>query len=590
MTGGPTTQLDDPVAIEIVRNGLAAIADEMAITEVRAAYSTVVRDMLDFSTAVCDGEGRVLAQGLSLALQLGAVPRFLEYVRARYPEPQPGDVYLVNDPWQGGVHLPDLLFAKPVFCDGEATPIAYAVIVSHVVDVGGRFPGSISPVAGSLWEEGLVLPLARLVREGVVEQPLLDILAANTRDPVRVLGDVRAVLAGLETGARQVLDLARRLGSGELRGAMIAFLDHTERATRAALGRVPDGVGSAADRLDDDGVGGPPVGFACRVEKRGGSLSFDFTGTDPQVASGINCTVADVRSVVAFTARAAIGEDIPVNDGFTRCLDWHVPDGTVVSARRPAAVGSRAAAIYRLTDVAMAALSQIVPGRMPANDGGPGVVYVSGQSEDGSTWIFLDYVQAGWGASSDADGVAGVSHPISNAGNIPVEVVEGEYPIRIGRYALVDGSGGRGARMGAPAVMREYEFLTDGVTLNIRTERRFNPPSGSNGGGSGTPSTCLLRRAGGEWEEIPAKGSTAVGRGDAFRLVLASGGGYGDPETGVHGSARASGRDGRDERFAGRNRRAPGLLDRDGDDGPRRDRKLDRDDSPPAAPVEEARG
>lgn len=526
MTAAGASLPDDPLAIEIVRHALCAVADEMAITEVRAAYSTVVRDMLDFSTAVCDGEGRVLAQGLSLALQLGAIPRFMRFVTERFPEPEPGDVYLVNDPWQGGVHLPDLLFARPVFA-GEPRPIAYAVIVSHVVDIGGRFPGSISPVATGLWEEGLVLPLLRLVRGSVPDQAVLDILSANTRDPVSVLGDVRAVLAGLETGARQLEHLATRLGAVELRRLMAAFLDHTERATREAILRLPDGVAEAVDHLDDDGVGGPPVGFRCSVEKAGDRLAFDFSGTAAQVGSGINCTVADVGSVVSFVARAALDEDIVVNDGFTRCLEWKIPDGTVASARRPAAVGSRAASVYRLTDVAMAALGGLAPGRMPANDGGPGVVYVSGSRSDGSTWIFLDYVQAGWGAREGADGVPGVSHPISNAGNISVEVLEGEFPLRVTQYGLVDGTGGSGAFVGAASIVREYLFLADGTTLNIRTERRHHPPRGAAGGGDGLPSSCQLQREGGDWEEIPAKGMFHVGGGDRFRLRLAGGGGYG---------------------------------------------------------------
>jgi N-methylhydantoinase B len=528
-----------PVAIEIVRNGLAAIADEMAITQVRAAYSSVVRDMLDFSTAVCDGGGRVLAQGLSLALQLGAIPRFMRYVLRGIEQPAQGDVYLVNHPWQGGVHLPDFLFARPVFLDGEDEPIAYTVIVSHMVDVGGPYPGGVSVAAASLWEEGLVIPLVPIVSGGVPNRPLLDLIAVNTREPVKVLGDIRAVLAGLETGERQVRELAERLGGPRLRRSMHEFLDYTERATRTALERIPDGSGSAVDYLDDDGAGGPPVRFECRAEKRGGSLHFDFTGTDPQVGSSINCTVADVGSVVSFVARAALGEDVVVNDGFNRCVDFTIPDGTVASAQPPAAVASRAASIYRLTDVAMAALGELVPERIPANDGGPAIVYFSGHRADGAAWIFLDYVQAGWGATATGDGVAGASHPISNAGNIPAEVIEDEYPLRVLEYSLVGGTAGAGRHVGAPAVAREYEVLVGGTTLNYRTERRAHPPLGRLGGGAGTPCNVLLRHADGEWEQLPGKGTRLMEAGDRVRIELASGGGFGDPaERAVEAPAR----------------------------------------------------
>lgn len=536
----------DPITAEIVRNGLVAIAEEMAITEVRAAYSSVVRDMLDFSTAVCDGRGRVLAQGLSLALQLGAIPRFMQHVRRHFQAPQRGDVYLCNDPWQGGVHLPDFMFAQPVFVEDLDEPIAYSVIVSHMIDVGGRFPGGVSASAASIWDEGLTVPMVKICDAGVLDKSLLALIAANTRDSAMVLGDIRAVLAGLATGARQIAELAAKLGGEHLRAQMEEFLAHTERATRSALASIPDGTGSASDFLDDDGTGSDPVEFACRVSKHGGEIEFDFTGTGPQVGSGINCTVSDVMSVVAFATRACIDEDLVVNDGFTRCIKWTIPPGTIASAQRPAAVGARAASIYRLTDVALMALSEIAPKRVPANDGGPGITYVDGTSADGAHWIFLDYVQGGWGACLGLDGLAAASHPISNAANIPAEVIEQEYPLRIVRYELLPDSAGAGQQIGAQAVLREYEFLAP-ATLNLRTNRRLYPPQGAAGGGPGRPSRCLLRRGSGEWEELPSAGTVTVAHGDRYRVELASGGGYGPAR---ERSSAAVARDVEDGRFS----------------------------------------
>lgn len=526
--GAAVTQ-QTPVDIELLRNALTSIADEMAITEVRSAYSTVVRDLLDFSTAVCDRHGRVLAQGLTLAIQLGAVPRFMDFVTERVRYPRPGDVYLVNDPWQGGVHLPDFFFAKPVFVGNADEPIAWAGIVTHMVDVGGRFPGGISVSAAALWEEGLVLPMVGLVQGGEPNRAVLDIIAANVREPAKVLGDIRAALAGLDTCERQVQELAERVGADALSDQMQAFLDYSERATRSALAAIPDGEATAVGFLDDDGIGGPPVKLCCAVQKRGDRLHFDFTGTAPQVAGGINCTVADVASVSTFVAGATIGEDAAVNDGFSRCIEFTVPEGTVVSARRPAAVSARGTVIYRLTDVAASAMGQLVSGPLPAEGGGPGLITFSGTREDGSPWICMDFQQSGWGATAEHDGVPGASHAISNTGNIPIEAIESEAPVRVTRYELVPDTAGAGTFAGAPAVCREYVMDADAVHLGYRIERQAHPPQGAGEAGDGAPARCYLRRSGGDWEEVAPKWSTVLNRGDRFRMELPAGAGFGPP-------------------------------------------------------------
>lgn len=518
-----------PIALELLRNGLSAIADEMAITQVRAAYSSVIRDLLDFSTAVLDEHGRMLAQGLTLAIQLGGIPRFMQHVIAKVDNPRPGDVFLANDPWVGGLHLPDFFFACPVFADDEDEPIAWTASVSHMVDVGGRFPGGISVTAASLWEEGLILPIVPLVQAGARNEAVFEIIGANVREPVKVHGDIRAALAALETGARQIRELAARLGASELRSQMASFLDHSERATQAALLAIPDGSARARGFLDDDGAGGPPVQIDCSVTKRGAKLSFDFSGTAPQVPSGINCTIADVMSVCSFVAGASIGEDARVDDGFTRCLEFTIPEGTVASARRPAAVSARGTLIYRLTDVALAAMAQLVPDRIPAEGGGPALVTFSGLRPDGSSWICLDFVQAGWGATSTHDGVPAASHAISNTGNIPIEAIEQDFPVRVTAYELLTDTGGSGTFDGAAAVAREYEVLVDDVSVGYRLERQAFPPEGVEGAGNGAPARVMIRRAGSGWEDLPAKGATKLAAGDRLRVELPGGAGFGDP-------------------------------------------------------------
>lgn len=536
----------DSVSLEIIRNGLAAIADEMAISHVRAAYSTVARDMLDFSTAICDARGRVIAQGLSLAVQLGAIPRLMQMLIERIPQPGRGDVYFVNHPWQGGVHIPDIFFVKPVFLEGEDELAAYTVIVSHMVDLGGRFPGSMSPAAASLWEEGLVIPLIPIVKAGVLNQPLLDLIAANTRDPVGVLGDIRSAMGALETGAAQYADFARRMGPAELRRQCGQLLAATERATRAAFIRdIPDGRASASDHLDSPVIDGATPKIVCTVEKKCDRIRFDFTGTSPQSAGGVNCNIADVLSVCAYTARAVLSEDIPVNDGFYRCLDFHAPEGTLINASYPAGVSVRGGTVSRVNDVAMAAMANLIPGSLPAMVGGRMMIVLSGQQPDAGgnqqAWVFLDYVGPGWGGRPNGDGVPGLSHPLVNATNIPVEAIEQKYPLRITAYGLAPDSHGTGTHNSAASTLREYEAIGDNTQVNMEMQRPVHAAQGVVGGQSGTVAAASIRRAGSaQWEEVPPIGQYTLNAGDRLRCRLASGGGYGNP------SARAAGAMARD--------------------------------------------
>lgn len=523
------SSVDANISMEITRNGLGAIADEMAISLVRVAYSSVTRDLLDFSTAVCDGEGRVVAQGLSQALQLGAIPRLMRVLREYIPNPERGDIYLVNHPWKGGVHLPDFFFIKPVFLDGHNAAAAYVVLVSHMVDVGGRFPGGLNLSSTSLWEEGLVIPPVPLVKRGVQNQALLDLIAANTRDPMAVIGDIRAAMTGLETGAQQFLDLAKRTGESAVLGHMEALLAATERATRAAFrSDIPDGVATAWDFLDDEDLGSERQKIICRVEKRDDKLSFDFTGSASQLPFGMNCNLADVMSAVAFAARAVLVEDVPVNDGFYRCLEFVAPEGSVMNARYPAPVCGRGATIRRMTDVALVAMAELIPGRLPATAGNHSLLYFSGELA-GKPWIFLDAVHAGWGGRPGGDGAAGLSHPVMNSANIPVEVAEQAYPIRVAQFSLAADTGGAGRHIGAPSVVREYEILSDRTTLNVQMTRAIHVAKGVAGGAAGTAGACHVRRRGGDWERIAGICTITLNAGDHVRARIASGGGYGEP-------------------------------------------------------------
>jgi N-methylhydantoinase B len=327
------------------------------------------------------------------------------------------------------VHIPDIFFVKPVYLDDSEEVAAYTVIVSHMTDMGGRFPGSMSPSAASIWEEGIIIPLVPLVKAGVLNQALLDTILANSRDPVAVRGDIRSALGALETGAVQYADFVRRVGRRELTEQCGLLLYATERATRAAILRdIPDGRVSATDYLDGPIIDGVPPKIVCTIEKSGDRIRFDFAGTSPQAPGGINCNISDIFSVCAFATRSVFGEDIDVNDGFYRCLEFHAPEGSLINASFPAGVSVRGTTVVRVNDVTMAAMAQLVPRRLPAMVGGGCVLILSGRHADGREWVFLDYVGAGWGGRPNGDGVPALTHPLVNSSNIPAEVIEQKYP------------------------------------------------------------------------------------------------------------------------------------------------------------------
>lgn len=514
--------------VQITRNTLEGVAEEMAITHIRSSHSILSKDMLDFSTAVCDSDGRVVAQGLSLALQLGSVPSLMRSVIAELPDQQPGDVYILNHPWRGGVHIPDLCLVEPVFASGPGGRlIAYVVMITHVADMGGLHPGSVSAKSVTVWEEGLIIPPMRLKQAGR-DIGLLDLIMANSRQPEMVKGDVASALSALEAGAQRIVELAERVGIDVFADEMDQLVRYSHDLTRAALMGLPAGSGTAADWLDDDGNGGPPVELRCEITSAPGHIHFDFTGCADQVPGGVNCTRSDAVAVAAFALAAALGADIPMNEGFYQCLSVATREGSVVDAAYPAAVGARATAMYRLMDVVCVALAQVLPHRLLAGTGDPGFIVISGAGADGGQFVFWDYVHAGWGASERGDGVVGVSHPIANAANIPCEVIERTYPLRMWRYGLVPGTGGAGVTRGADAIQREYEVLCDTAYVNVRVERSKTAPPGAHGGTPGTLAACSVYRDG-RWERIPAKSTLTLRRGERLRIQLASGAGYGAP-------------------------------------------------------------
>ncbi len=519
----------DPVTREIVKNALAAAADEMAIALYRTAYSTIVRDCLDYSTSLCDGEGQMIAQGVTIPLHLGSVPFAMETLFARYGDDmEPGDVFILNDPFEGGMHIPDIFIVKPIYWEGAR--IAFSVSTAHHLDLGGRLPGSSACDNTEIFQDGLRIPWLKLHRRGEPDQALLAMIRVNVRVPEMTLGDLRAQVAACHTGERAVHELVRRYGLDTFRACTADLIDYTERLVRAEIARWPDGTHTFTDHMDSDGVGGPPVKLHVALTVEGDSLTADFTGSAAQVPGAINNTYSFTFSVAALCVRAALRLDLPNTAGIFRPISVIAPEGTVLNVVMPGASSMRGITGFRLADLMFGVLAQFVPHRIQAaGEGGNSLVVLGGLRPDRSPYVYYELMTGTWGGRPDRDANDGLCNPANVASNIPVEEAESNYPLRIERYGLVRDSGGPGRFRGGMAVEREWRLLDGRAHLAIRSDRRDHLPYGLSGGRPGTGSINVLSRESGEEETLITMVSTSMEAGERLYHRQAGGGGWGDP-------------------------------------------------------------
>jgi N-methylhydantoinase B len=484
---------------------------------------------MDLSSAFCDRHGRMIAQGLSLPLHLGSIPDAMEAVLRRYGDDiHPGDVIVLNDPYQGGMHLPDIFMFRPVFA-GERL-IGFAVLVAHHNDMGGRVPGSSAADSTEIYQEGLRIPILKLHDRGVVNRTLLELIEINVRQPEVILGDLDAQLAACRIGERGMQELVERWGIEPLEGYFDELLDYSERAARQTIAALPDGTWRFLDHLDDDGVNlGRPVPIAVAVTVAGDELTVDFTGSSPQVDGAINSTLSFAKSAIYFSVRSIMEMDVPNNSGFFRPIHAVAEPGLIMNPRPPGACAARGVTGFRIIDALTGAFAQAVPERVRApGEGGTTSYSIAGFDRDGRYLQFREAVMGCWGGGYHREGIDGVANPAANISNAPIEVVEHIAPIRVERYALVPDTGGPGEWRGGLAVTRELRFLGEGARLQLRSDRRQHPPFGIAGGGHGAPSRNELDE-GGRWVELPTKFVRPLLRGQAIRHVTAGAGGYGDP-------------------------------------------------------------
>jgi N-methylhydantoinase B len=503
----------DPLELEVMAHAFAAVAEEMGGVLVRGALSPNIRERRDSSAALFDAGGRMVAQAAHIPVHLGAMPESVGAVRER--SPRPGDVFLLNDPFRGGSHLPDLTLVEAIALDGEV--VGYAAVRAHHADVGGMSPGSMPQGATELVQEGLVLPPVHLVRRGVLDDEMLELVLANVRTPDERRGDLRAQRAACAVGAAGWRALITRHGAARVHAAGDALLDYTEARARAAVTGLGTRVGTARDYLEGDGVSDDEVIVQVRVSAHEGRLRFDLTGTSPQVRGNVNCPLAVTRAAAVFVLRTLLGDDVPTNDGIARAIDVVAPPGSAVNARRPAAVAAGNVEMsQRLADTMLAALGDAGLD-VPACGQGT----MNNVTFGGDGWTFYETLGGGQGASRRGPGPSAVHVGMSNTRNTPVESLEWAYPIRIECYAVRRNSGGAGQHAGGDGIVRRYRVL-ERCTLTLLSERRRRGPPGAQGGDPGAPGRNSLNGA-----ALPAKCRVELAPGDVVEIETPGGGGWG---------------------------------------------------------------
>jgi N-methylhydantoinase B len=519
----------DPITLELFKNAIFSIADEMALTVFRTTYSGVLKDNMDYSTGFADAEGRLAAQGLTLPGHLGSVPTAMAAIMRHFGNAiAEGDVFIMNDPFDGGMHLPDIFVMKPLFHAGER--LAFACTVCHHCDVGGRVAGSNASDSTEIYAEGLRIAPMKLYAGGKPNETILTFIEKNVRLPVQLFGDLRAQLAACHIAEKQFAELLARYGADATKVLLQATIDHAERLTRAALSELPDGEWSFEDWIDDDGIDyGKPIRLFVTIRKQGGHMVVDWTGTNRQVKGAINNTLSFTKAASYTAVRSVLPPDIPNNEGVFRAIEVICPPGTVGNAVLPAACAARGLTGFRMTDCMFGALAMMLPDKVKAaGDGGNTGVSIGGYDQQRRPFVYVDFTCGAWGARPWADGLDGNSHMFANMASHSVEVTEAEQPISLLAYEFVADKAGAGKYRGGVPFRRDYRFNeTEGV-LQVRSDRRDHRPFGLYGGSPGAPSENYLN-PGEENRILPGKFTMTVKKGDVFRHVLAGAGGWGDP-------------------------------------------------------------
>jgi len=521
--------ISDPIEFELFKNALFGVADEMALTVFRTTYSGVLKDNMDYSTAMFDGAGVLVAQGLTLPGHLGSMPTAMASVLETFGDDiHPGDVFIFNDPFKGGMHLPDVFVFKPIFRDDDR--IAWACAVCHHTDVGGRVPGSNASDSTEIYQEGLRIPPLKLYERGERNATLFALIETNVRVPVKVFGDLRAQLAACHIAEAALVEMAARYGNAKLQEYMTELVDYAERMTRAALKELPDGVYDFLDHIDDDGIDvGIPIPLKVTLTKTDDRIHADWTGTAPQVKGAINNTLSYTKSATYCAIRSILPQNIPTNEGVFRAISVEAPKGTIAHMELPGACAARGLTGFRMVDTMFGALAKMLPDRVfAASDGGNTGVSIGGWDGERKPFIYVDFTCCAWGGRPFGDGLDGNSNIYANMASQPIEVTESEQPLQITAYEFIQDAMGPGKFRGGAPFRREYKLLAAEAILQVRSDRRDFRPYGLYGGGPGKPSMNYLNPDRNP-APLPSKLTMTMRKGDLFRHEVAGAGGWGDP-------------------------------------------------------------
>lgn len=529
------TKSIDPITIEVMGNALLSIAEEMSVTLVRTSYSTNIKERKDSSTAIFNEKGETIAQAAAIPVHLGSMLGICKEILNKYPQKEihPGDMFIANDPYNGGgTHLPDITIAQPVFKDGKIH--AFVANIAHHSDIGGRVAGSSSGDCTSIFQEGLRIPPIKICEKGTIKQDILDMILLNCRTPRERLGDLWAQIASNRIGEKRIGELINKYGELTFKQGMEAFLNYSEKKIRDGLSKIPDGSYEFIDYLDDDGIEldkqNLPIKIMVTVKED--TILLDFTGSCEQVKGGINVVKTALYATVYYALKAIIDPEIPSNAGYYRAIKIVAPEGTIVNAVPPAAVGGRTDTCQRIVDVIFGALAKAVPDQVVAgcNSAVTTVLFSGVDPRNNHFFVYPESLGGGLGARPYKDGMDGVHVHVTNSSNLPIECLEMEYPIKIERFELIQDSGGSGKYRGGLGLRRDYKILAP-MEFASHADRQKNEPWGLFGGLSGKTGKFIIN-PGTENEQILSSGKVSeinLKSGDVLSVQTPGSGGYGSP-------------------------------------------------------------
>jgi N-methylhydantoinase B len=524
----------DPIRLQVFKSLLTAIAEEMGAALRKSSYSPNVKERKDYSCAVFNDQGKLISQAAHIPVHLGSMPLSVQAAISMYSSGEkklsPGDSLILNDPYQGGTHLPDITLVSPVFFeqDKQLILVGYVANRAHHSDIGGMTPGSM-PIAREIYQEGLIIPPIKLQERGLIKDDILELILANVRTPNERRGDIYAQIAANYRGQIRLLELVNKYGLNTIEIAMTALIEYSAKITRLQIKTIPDGIYSFEDYLDNDGITSQKIRISVEISIQGDQAEVNFSRSSPECLGSVNAVYAITLSAVYYVFRCLMPTDVPNNAGILEPINVIAPKGLVVNASSPSPVaGGNVETSQRIVDVLLGALAKALPNQIPAaSQGTMNNLTIGGKTADGKPFTYYETIAGGAGAGPGINGADGVHTHMTNTLNTPVEALEYAYPLRVTRYEIILGTGGKGFFTGGNGVRRDICLLTP-ATVTLLTDRRITQPYGLSGGKPGKPGRNIVIHRDGREQNLTGKGSFELQSGDTISIRTPGGGGFGE--------------------------------------------------------------